>query len=69
MGAASYFEALQQGDALMESEQADVLGLDYLNVDAQMGETLVRVVVDQDEQRVTVFEDDNTIIWSKTYEA
>lgn len=53
----------------MESEQADVLGLDYLNVEAQMGETLVRVVVDQDEQRVTVFEDDNTIIWSKTYEA
>lgn len=53
----------------MESEQADILDLDYLNVEAQMNETLVRVVIDQEEQRVTIFEDDNTIVWSKTYEA
>jgi hypothetical protein len=53
----------------MESEQADVSGLDYLNVESQMGETLVRVVVDQEERRITVYEDDDTIVWSKEYEA
>ena len=51
----------------MESEQVDILDLQYLNVEAQLGETLVRVVIDQEEGRLTVYEDDNTILLTKDY--
>ena len=51
----------------MESEQVDVSDLHYLNVESQMGETLVRVVVDQEDGRVTVYEDDDTILFTKDY--
>lgn len=51
----------------MESEQVDILDLQYLNVEAQMGETLVRVVIDQEENRITIWEDDSRIAWESNY--
>lgn len=51
----------------MESEQIDILDLQYLNVETQMNETLVRVVIDEEEGRVTVYEDDDTIVFSRDY--
>lgn len=51
----------------MESEQVDILDLQYLNVEAQMGETLVRVVIDQEENRITIWEDDSRFVFGKDY--
>jgi hypothetical protein len=53
----------------MESENHGYMGK-YLNVEMQAGETLVRVVIDEEdgEKRVTIYEDDNVVIFEKTYE-
>ena len=50
----------------MESENHGYMGT-YLNVESQMDETLVRVVIDEADGRITVYEDDDTIVFCKEY--
>ena len=50
----------------MESEQVDILDLQYLNVEAQMGDVFIRVVIDESDGSIVVYQDDNQILFQKT---
>lgn len=49
----------------MESEQHGYMGT-YLNVESQMGDVFIRVVIDESDGSIVVYQDDNQILFQKT---
>lgn len=48
----------------MESEQHGYMGT-YLNVESQMGDVFIRVVIDESDGSIVVYQDDNQILFTK----